>query len=189
MEPLHLRHDKTVPKVGHPVLWLGEVLCGDGVFGFFGLPDDLDHVPLLAVVDGLDAIDAAVSGLGVVADAGFVGAPEMSEVGPRLGLDVQLVLSEHGAAALRDRVDPAVDVEDDRGGCAIGGDADWDEARVGQKERAEAGSILVCGTGDRGVDGGDELIERGGGRAGCSWCWGLRCGRLGAEGWHDQDGG
>jgi len=108
---------------------------------------------LLAVVDGLDAVDAAVGRLVVVADFGFVCAPEVGDVGPGLGADIDLVLMEHGGAALGDGVDPVFNGEDVRGGCAVGGDADGDQASVRKKERAEAGAVPVGRAGDGGVDG------------------------------------
>lgn len=116
-------------------------------------------MPLLAVEDGLDAVDAAIAGLGIVAEAGFVGAPQVRHVGPGLGLECELMLGDHGRAALGDGVDPVLCGKDAGRGCAVGGDADGYETRVGKEERAEAGPVLVGWAADCRVYGGDEPIE------------------------------
>jgi hypothetical protein len=58
----------------------------------------------------------------------------MGEVGPGFGADFDLALVEDLAAALGDCVDPVLNGEDAWGRCAVGGDADGDEAGVGEKE-------------------------------------------------------
>jgi hypothetical protein len=83
----------------------------------------------------------------------------MGDVGPGLRLDLQLVLGEDRVAALGDRVDPAVDIEDDGGGRAIFGDADGDQAGIRQEEIAETGAVLVGRASDGGVDGLGSLWE------------------------------
>jgi hypothetical protein len=179
-----------VPKAepGVRACWLGKVFCGDGVGGDFGLPGDFDDVPLLAVVEGLDAVDAAVGGLVVAADFGFVGAPEVGDVGPGLGADVELMFVEHVGAALGNGVDPIFNGEDAGRGCAVGRDADGDQARVGKEECAEAGAVSVGGAGNGRVDGLDELVERGcGGAGGNGGHGGVR--GLGAEHGRHKGGG
>ena len=128
--------------------------------GFFGLPDDLNYVPLLAVVDGLDAVDAAVHyfALGRLAIGGgacLIGAPEVGDVGPGFTADVDLLLVEDHASVLGYSADPAVDIKDDGGGCTVRGDADGDEARIWREEGAKAGAVLVRRAADCGVDCGD----------------------------------
>jgi len=102
-------------------------------------------LPALAVEDGLDAVDAAIGWLVVGSDFGFVGAPEMGDVGPGLRLDLQLVLGEDRVAALGDRVDPAVDIEDDGGGRAIFGDADGIRRASGRKRSRKQVRSLLAG--------------------------------------------
>ena len=46
------------------------------------LPGNLDDVPLLAVEDGLDAVNAPRRGLGIGSDVGLVGAPEVRKMRP-----------------------------------------------------------------------------------------------------------
>jgi len=173
---------------------LREVFRRDGVGGGLGLPEDFDDLPALAVEDGLNAVDAAVEnfafgGLAFGGGAGFVGAPEVGHVGPGFGADLDLMLVKDGAAALGHGVDPAVDGEEDGGGRAVGGDADGDEAGVGEKKLAEAGAVLVGGAADRGVNGRDELVERGGGGTGGDCGCDLGFGLLRTESGGEDGGG
>ena len=76
----------------------------------FGLPDNFDHSPLLAVEDRLNAVDAAVQNfafgrLAFGGGAGLVGAPKVGDVRPGFGADLDLVLVKDVAcrACLRRR--------------------------------------------------------------------------------------
>jgi len=122
-------------------------------------------VPALAIVDRLDGVDAA--GEGFAGEGGRVGAPEMGDVAEGLGLIFDLVLGVDGVTIFCDGCDPVIDGEDVG---AVG--ADGDEASVGEEELLPAGAVLVGGTGDCAVDGGDELVEGVGGWAG-GGCLGL----------------
>jgi hypothetical protein len=102
---------------------------------------------------------------------------------PLFGADFDLVFVEDGGAAFADGFDPAVNGEDVGRGCAVGRDADGDEAGVGEKELAEAGAIFIGRSADGGINGGDELVERCGGGTG----WSGGC--LGAEGRSGQGSG
>ena len=129
------------------------------------MPEDFLDVPLLAIVDGLDAVDAAVhwfafgdfavGRLSVCGGAGFVGAPQMGEVRPGFGADLELLFVEDLAAALGDGVNPVLNGEDASGGGAVGGDADGDKAGIGREKCAEAGAVFVGRAADGGVDCGD----------------------------------
>ncbi len=66
---------------------------------------------------------------------------------------------------LATRSDPILDGEDAGRRGAIGSDADGDETGVGEKQRAEAGAVLAGGAADGGVDGLDQVVKGGGGRA------------------------
>jgi hypothetical protein len=146
-------------------------LGGDLVGGVLGLPEDLEDVPVLSVVDGLDRVDAAREGL--AGQGGGVGAPEMGDVAEGFGLIFNLVFGDDFVAVFGDGCDPVIDGEDAR---AVG--ADGNEARGGQQKLLHAGAVFVCGAGDSGVEGDDELVEGGGGWTGCgSWGGGLRWGR------------
>jgi hypothetical protein len=128
-------------------------------------------VPLLAVEDGLDRVDAAIDdfALGrfaVGSRAGFVGAPQMSHVIPAFGADFDLAFIEDGVSTFGYGVDPVLDGEDAGCGCAVRRDADGDETGIGREEAAEAGAIFVAGAADGVVDGLDEVAEGGGRRAG-----------------------
>ena len=55
----------------------------EGMAFIFSFPVDAEHPPPLAVIEELNAVDAAREGLGVIFGvAGFVGAPYMSDVVP-----------------------------------------------------------------------------------------------------------
>ena len=154
---------------------LRQILGGDFVRGVFGLPDDFDDVPALAIVDGLDGVDAA--GEGLAGEGGFVGAPEMGNGSEGLGLIFELVFGDDFVVVFGDGGDPVVDGEDVGAGGANG-----DETRVREEELAEAGAVFAGGTGDGSVDGGDELVEGVGGWAGgWGWRWRRRWG-LGVDG-------
>lgn len=57
----------------------------DTVGFVFSFPIDAEHPPALAVAEKLNAVDAASEGLGVIFGmAGFVGAPYVSDVVPKL---------------------------------------------------------------------------------------------------------
>lgn len=112
----------------------------------------------MAIEDRLNAVDAPVEWLAFRGGAGFVGAPEVGNVGPGFGADLDLVLVKDVASALAYRFNPAVYGEDACGCSAVGGDADGDQAGAGEKELAETGTVFVCRAADRGVEGGDELV-------------------------------
>ena len=69
---------------------------------------------------------------------------------------------------------------------AIRGDADGNEASVGEKELAEAGAVLVSRTAHGGVYGFDEVVEGCCGRASGD-LWGI--GGLSAEDWGSENDG
>jgi hypothetical protein len=124
----------------------------DFVGGVFGLPDDLDDVPALSIVDSLNGVDAA--GEWFAGEGSAVGAPEMGDVAESLGLKFELMLGNDLVAVFGDRCDPVIDGED------VGAsDAHRDQAHIGKENLAKAGAVFVGRTGDGFVDGGDELIE------------------------------
>jgi len=91
-----------------------------------------------------------------------------------LGLKFELVLGDEGVVVFGDGGDPVVDGEDVGAGWA-----DGDKAGIGAEDLAEAGAVFIGGAGDGLVDGGNELVEGGGGWAGCrGWRWrlGVGCG-------------
>src|ERR1700691_1349951 len=123
---------------------LGQVLGWDLVGSVFGLPQDLDDVPALSVVDGLDGVDAA--GDGLAGEGSGVGAPEVGDVAEGLGPDFDLVLGDDRIAIFRDGSDPVIDGENAR---SVG--ADGDEARFGKEELSHAAAVSIGGAGDGAV--------------------------------------
>ena len=102
-------------------------------------------------------------------------------IGFRLVFD--LLLGDGFVAVFGDGGDPVIDGKE-----AGSGGADGDETRAGEEKRAKTGAVFGGGAGDGGVEGGDELIEGGSGRAG----GGLRRDRLsrgGGWGWSLGVGG
>ena len=134
----------------------------------FGFPDDLLDTPAVAVIHGLDAVDPLYLrlDLAVRIDAGFIGAPKMGQVTVNLGLDLDLMLHKRSVAALAHCFDPAVDGQNVRGKASIHTFGERNQRRLRQKKRAEASPVLVRRSGDGGVDGFDQIVERGSGGAG-----------------------
>jgi len=137
------------------------------------LPDDFNDVPLLAVVDGLDAVDAAVGRLVVVADLGFVGAPEVGDV--RQDSERTLSWCSWNAAAPRL---PTASIQSwtvRMRGVGVPSAAMRMGIRRASGRRARESRCGPCWpAGDGRVDGFDELIEGGcrgqaGTAAGASW--------------------
>ncbi len=141
----------------HP-LW--EILGGDLIGGVLGLPKNLDYMPVLAVVDGLDGVDAASERL--AGERSGVGTPEMGDLAKGFRLIFDLMLGDDFVAVFGNGGNPVVDGENV---WAVG--ADGDEAHVGKEDLAETGTVLVGGAGDGVVQSDDELVEGGGGWAGC----------------------
>ena len=178
----------------------------------FGVPEDVDDPVAIAVLEELEAVDAADEGCGVGGGvAGLVGAPYLDDVAVLLCHIVDGALVEaHGGHAGAGAGDVAVDGENDGVGVAGGGNG-GDEAGVGNEERAHAVPIagLALRTGDDAVDGVEDRLGRadvcglGDGPAGMagdgagemwrrgrrgSWRGGGCLGKCGGAGEHEDEG-
>lgn len=120
------------------------------------LPENFDDVPVLSVINRLDGIDATRQGL--ASQRRGIRAPEMGDVAEGFRLKFDLLLADLSIAIFGNGGDPVVDGEDARPGGAY-----RDQAHVREENLAEAAAIFVGGTGDRIIDGGDELVEGCGG--------------------------
>src|ERR1700722_3482352 len=77
------------------LIW--QAFGGDGVRGGFGVPEDGDGPVAVAVLEELEAVDAAGERGGVVdVVAGLVGAPDLHDVAELLDLIVDGVFEEAG---------------------------------------------------------------------------------------------
>src|SRR6266851_8046178 len=143
---------------------LREVFFGDGIGGAFAVPEDVDDPVAVAVLEELEAVDAAGEGGGVCGVvARLVGAPDVDYVSELLDLVVDAALEEaaggHVSAAAGDVV---VDGEED--GVGVGrvlGGAGGNEASVREEEGAHAVPVagLAPGAGDDVVDRGDNGVD------------------------------
>jgi hypothetical protein len=150
------------------VIW--QVFGGDGVGWGFGVPIDVDDPVAFAVLEELEAVDAAGEGSGVVGVvAGFVGAPDLDDVAELLDLIVDGMFEEAGRGH-SDTAAGDVTVDGEEDGVSVGGGAAWggghggggDEAGVGEEERTHAVPVagLALGAGYNAVDGGENGLGR-----------------------------
>ena len=129
----------------------------------FRIPEDVDDPVAIAVLEELEAVDAADEGGGVGGRvAGLVGAPDLDDVAVVLGHVMDGAFVEtHGGHAGAGASDVAVDGKDDGVGVAGRGNG-GDEARVGDEERTHAIPVagLALRTGNDTVDRVEDGLGR-----------------------------
>jgi len=139
----------------------GGEIFGEGVVGALGVPEDADDPPAFAVVEELDAVDAAREGCFAGGVAGFVAAEDLRDVA--VGFDAvddrafeETILEEIATRALGVVVDG---VGADADG-AVGRDAGGSEVRGGNEQGTETIPVAFAGrAGDDVVEGGHEAVD------------------------------
>jgi len=133
---------------------------GQRIGGGFFVPEDAEDPPTRAVVEELNAVDAADEGLVAGGVARFVAAEDLGDVAEAFdAVDDGGFKEAVGGEIFAGALDIIVDGEktDGAGGGVLGGAG---EASFGDEERAEAVPVaLARRAGDDVVDGGKDGVE------------------------------